>query len=79
MPRRLLMALMLLSLSACVPYPVYRTTQPEAELQVLDESGLPLAGASVTLIGHAHPDTRRAIARNPPDRCRRHRPLCQPA
>ena len=46
---------MLLSLSACVPYPVYRTTQPEAQLQVLDERGLPLAGASVTLIGHAHP------------------------
>jgi len=55
MPRLLLVALTALGLSACVPYPAYRTTQPEAELRVLDESGLPLAGASVTLIGRAHP------------------------
>lgn len=55
MPRLLLLALMALSLSACVPYPAYRTTQPDAELQVLDEQGSPLAGASVTLIGRAHP------------------------
>lgn len=55
MPRLLLVALTTLSLSACVPYPAYRTTQPEAELRVLDEQGRPLAGASVTLIGRAHP------------------------
>ncbi len=55
MPKRLLVALTALGLSACVPYPAYRTIQPEAELRVLDEQGLPLAGASVTLISRAHP------------------------
>lgn len=55
MPKRLLVALTALGLSACVPYPAYRTLQPEAELRVLDEQGLPLAGASVTLISRAHP------------------------
>lgn len=55
MPRLVVVALTALGLSACVPYPAYRTTQPEAELRVLDEQGLPLAGANVTLIGRAHP------------------------
>ena len=48
-------ALLALGLSACVPYPAYRTVQPAAELQVEDERGVPLAGASVTLITRAHP------------------------
>jgi hypothetical protein len=52
---RLLVALTALGLSACVPYPAYRTIQPAAELRVLDEQGRPLTGASVTLIGRAHP------------------------
>lgn len=55
MRRALYLALAALGLSACVPYPAYRTTQPEAELRVLDEQGRPLAGASVTLIARAHP------------------------
>ncbi|WP_052081033.1 carboxypeptidase regulatory-like domain-containing protein [Pseudomonas sp. ML96] len=55
MPRALFSALLALGLSACVPYPAYRTTQPEAELQVLDEQGQALVGANVTLIARAHP------------------------
>ncbi|WJN60996.1 carboxypeptidase-like regulatory domain-containing protein [Pseudomonas sp. SO81] len=55
MPKLLLLPLLAFSLSACVPYPAYRTTQPKAELRVLDEQGRPLVGASVTLIGRAHP------------------------
>ena len=44
-----------LGLVGCVPYPAYRTVQPAAELRVLDTQGRPLAGATVTLIAHAHP------------------------
>ncbi|MDG9924882.1 MULTISPECIES: hypothetical protein [unclassified Pseudomonas] len=69
MPRLLLVALTALGLSACVPYPAYRTIQPEAELRVLDVQRQPLVGASVTLIGRAHPtpveqsrETRRTDA-----------------
>lgn len=55
MSKALVGALLVFGLSACVPYPAYRTIQPDAELQVVDESGRPLAGASVTLIARARP------------------------
>ena len=52
MKRLLVIALAVLS-SACVP--VYKTLQPSAEVQVLDEQNQPLNDAQVTLISSAYP------------------------
>ena len=38
-----------------IPYPIYKTLQPEASVQVLDQKGQPISGAQVTLIAKAHP------------------------
>ena len=54
MHRWLGLSVMAALLSACIPYPAYRTLQPQTQLQVLDAHGRPLAGAQVTLIGEAH-------------------------
>lgn len=37
-------------LAGCVPYPIHKTLQPAARLQVLDDRGQPLADAEVMLI-----------------------------
>lgn len=37
-------------LAGCVPYPIHKTLQPAARLQVLDGRGQPLADAEVMLI-----------------------------
>lgn len=37
-------------LAGCVPYPINKTLQPAAYLQVLDQRGMPVADAEVTLI-----------------------------
>ncbi|WP_225540807.1 carboxypeptidase-like regulatory domain-containing protein [Xanthomonas sp. XNM01] len=42
-------------LAGCVPYPVYKTLQPEAQVTVLAPSGQPIAGAEVQLIASAYP------------------------
>lgn len=42
-------------LSGCVPYPVYKTLQPEAKATIQDSQGEPIAGAAVTLIASAYP------------------------
>lgn len=52
MKRLLVIALAALS-SACVP--VYKTLQPSAEVQVIDEQGQALNDAQVTLISSAYP------------------------
>ena len=44
-----------LALTACVPYPVYKTLQPAAQVMVNDSEGHPVPGASVTLIASAYP------------------------
>jgi len=41
--------------SACVPYPVYKTLQPEVDAKVVDAAGAPVAQARVTLVARAHP------------------------
>ena len=41
--------------SACVPYPIYKTLQPEASITVLDAANHPVAGAEVTLVSNAYP------------------------
>ena len=41
--------------SACVPYPIYKTLQPEAGITVLDAADQPIAGAEVTLVSKAYP------------------------
>ena len=41
--------------SACVPYPVYKTLQPEASITVLDAANQPVAGVEVTLVSKAYP------------------------
>ena len=42
-------------LSGCIPYPVNKTLQPEAEIAVNDGNGKPVAGARVHLISSAYP------------------------
>lgn len=42
-------------LSGCVPYPVYKTLQPAAQIAVRDEANHPLPDAEVSLMGYAHP------------------------
>lgn len=41
--------------SGCVPYPVYKTMQPDARATVLDEKSHPLADARVVLISSTFP------------------------
>lgn len=42
-------------MSACVPYPIYKTLQPAARVTVVDQNNAPLANAEVTLIAGAYP------------------------
>ena len=46
-----------LTLAGCIPipYPIYKTIQPEASVLVLDQKGEPITGAQVTLIAKTHP------------------------
>ncbi|MDR1350089.1 MAG: hypothetical protein LBJ59_04785 [Zoogloeaceae bacterium] len=44
-----------LFLAGCIPYPVYKTLQPYAEVRVVDESGSPVTGAKVNLISSSYP------------------------
>lgn len=41
--------------SACVPYPIYKTLQPEVDAQVIDARGAPVVQAQVTLVARARP------------------------
>lgn len=62
---RIALSLCCLALGGCVPYPVYKTLQPEAQVTVLTPSGQPIAGAEVQLIAGAYPYGRersRAVA-----------------
>ncbi len=43
------------TLSGCIPYPVYKTLQPDATITVLDEASQPVADARVVLIAAAYP------------------------
>lgn len=51
----LISAALCLILAGCIPYPVYKTLQPEATLTVLDESSSPVVGAEVQLVANAYP------------------------
>lgn len=42
-------------LTACVPYPVYKTLQPYARMTVLGGDGQPVSGAEVVLIASTYP------------------------
>lgn len=53
--RLLSLAVLSLMLAGCIPYPIYKTLQPEAVLTVLDESGSPVMGAEVQLVANAYP------------------------
>ena len=49
--------------TACVPYPVYKTLQPSAVVQVVDDGGHPITDAEVHLVTHSffqhdHPKNR---------------------
>lgn len=44
-----------LALSGCVPYPTYKTLQPQSAITVQDEAGQPVADARVVLIAGAYP------------------------
>ena len=52
---RLLFIPLLVLVSGCVPYPVYKTLQPESEVVVRSEAGEPVQGASVHLIANSYP------------------------
>ena len=43
------------SLTGCVPFPIYTTVQPAAQITVLDENNRPIEEAKVNLIASAHP------------------------
>jgi hypothetical protein len=47
--------LIFLSLTGCIPYPIYKKIQPEASMQVTDPGNKPLSGAIVTLISSSYP------------------------
>lgn len=53
--KAIVLGLLTLALGGCVPYPVYKTLQPEASLAVFDEQGQPLAETQVLLIASAWP------------------------
>lgn len=42
-------------LSACVPFPVYKTLQPSARIVVLGERSQPIANAEAILVSNAYP------------------------
>ena len=52
---RLTVALAVISLCGCVPYPVNKTLQPSAQVTVRDRLNQPLPAAEVTLISSAYP------------------------
>lgn len=69
LPAALAIPLALLG-SGCVPYPVYKTMQPDARITVLDEASQPVADARVVLISSAYPYGReqfRNETRSGPD------------
>ena len=47
--------LAVLVLGGCVPYPVYKTLQPELEITVVDDQNEPIQGAIVALISSSSP------------------------
>jgi hypothetical protein len=53
-----LILLLASSLAGCVPYPVYKTTQPASQMAVLDERNEPVEGAKVVLITSFNPHGR---------------------
>ena len=52
---RWLILFLLPLLTGCIPYPIYKTLQPEAQITVTDQDNKPLSGASVTLISSYYP------------------------
>lgn len=46
------------SLQGCVPYPIHKTLQPEASVEVVSAEGLPVAGAEVLLMSASWPSGR---------------------
>lgn len=51
----LTIAVSLISLSGCVPYPVYKMLQPSASVTVHDKTNRPLPEVEVMLISNAYP------------------------
>jgi hypothetical protein len=45
----------ILVLGGCVPYPIYKTLQPELEITVINDQTEPIHGAKVILISSSHP------------------------
>lgn len=43
-----------LVLSGCIPYPIYKQLQPNTQVRVVDATGMPIAGAAVTLISSTY-------------------------
>ena len=54
-PMRLTLLPLFAAFAGCVPYPIYKTLQPEAEVTVHDSMARPIQGARVTLISSAYP------------------------
>jgi hypothetical protein len=47
--------LAILVLGGCVPFPVYKTLQPQLEITVVDDQNEPIHGAIVALISSSNP------------------------
>ena len=47
--------LAILVLGGCVPYPIYKTLQPQLEIAVVDDQKEPVYGAKVALISNSYP------------------------
>jgi hypothetical protein len=54
-----LILLLASGLVGCVPYPAYKTIQPESQMAVLDERNEPVEGAKVELIANFSPHGRQ--------------------
>lgn len=61
-----LLAALVASVTGCIPYPVYKTTQPAAHATVLDAQSQPLAEARVVLISSAFPYGRERLREEAP-------------
>ena len=50
-----LLVTMLMSLTACIPFPRYALVQPNVKIQVKENSGKPISAAKVIFIAASHP------------------------
>ena len=55
---RFVYLLVVVALSGCIPYPIYKTLQPASTVEVRDSAGGPIAGATAELVANSYPYNR---------------------